>query len=74
MRTLLIPCAQHMLRPISKDSALKQWGLKLAGRLGRNSKKRAVVAVARKLSVLLHRVWTTQKRFDPFYGCSNKAA
>ena len=74
MRTLLIQCAQHILRPISKDSALKQWGLKLAGRHGRNSKKRAVVAVARKLSVLLHRLWTTQKRFDPFYGCTNKAA
>ena len=74
MRTLLIQCAQHILRPISKDSALKQWGLKLAGRHGRNSKKRAVVAVARKLGVLLHRLWTTQKRFDPFYGCTNKAA
>jgi transposase len=74
MRTILIQCAQHMLRPISRDTALKRWGLKLAGRHGRNAKKRAVVAVARKLAVLLHRLWTTQERFDPFYGCKNQAA
>ena len=74
MRTILIQCAQHILRPMSKDSALKRWGLKLAGRHGRNSKKRAVVAVARKLAILLHRLWVTQQHFDPFYGCQNKAA
>jgi transposase len=73
MRTILIQCAQHILRPITKDSALKRSGLKLAGRHGRNAKKRAIVAVARKLGVLLHRLWTTQESFDPFYGCHNKA-
>lgn len=73
MRMLLIQCAQHMLRNITKDSALKQWGLKLAGRHGRNAKKRAVVAVARKLAVLLHRLWVTQEQFDPFYNCDKSS-
>ena len=70
MRMILIQCAQHILRKMSHDSALKRWGLKLAGRHGRNAKKRAIVAVARKLAILLHRLWTTQERFDPFYGCA----
>ena len=74
MRSILVQCSQHILRTISADSALKRWGLKLAGRNGRNAKKRAVVAVARKLAVLLHRLWVTQERFDPFYGCHNTAA
>ena len=73
MRMILIQCAQHVLRKMSHDSALKRWGLKLAGRHGRNAKKRAVVAVARKLAILLHRLWITQERFDPFYGCRNTA-
>jgi transposase len=73
LRTLLIQCAQHMLRTVTKDSALKRWGLKLAGRSGRNAKKRAVVAVARKLAVLLHRLWKTQEQFDPFYGCDGSS-
>jgi transposase len=73
MRMILIQCAQHVLRSVSPDSALKRWGLKLAGRHGRNAKKRAIVAVARKIAVLLHRLWTTQERFEPFYGCSKAA-
>jgi transposase len=74
MRCILVQCAQHILRSISADSALKRWGLKLAGRNGRNAKKRALIAVARKLAVLLHRLWVTQENFDPFYGCGKTAA
>jgi len=39
----------------------------LAERGGKNAKKRAVVAVARKLTVLLHHLWKTGEIYDPFY-------
>jgi len=47
------------------DSDLKRWGLKLAERGGKAAKKRAVVAVARKLSVLLLRLWVTGEIYEP---------
>jgi transposase len=67
LRSLLVECANHILRPHGRDSALRQWGLHLASRGGRQSKHKAVVAVARKLAVLLHRLWTTQEPYMPFY-------
>jgi transposase len=42
--------------------------LKIAERGGKNAKKRAVVAVARKLSVLLHRLWITGELYEPLYN------
>jgi len=68
LRSLLIECANHILRPHGKDSALRQWGLHLAARGGKQAKNRAVVAVARKLAVLLHRIWVTQEPYVPFYA------
>ncbi len=59
LRCLLVECAHHMLGGLGTDSDLRRWGLKLAERGGRNAKKRAAVAVARKLSVLLLRLWAT---------------
>ena len=47
------------------DTDLKRWGLKLAERGGKNAKKRAIVAVARKLAVLLHRLWVTGEIYEP---------
>src|SRR5215469_12494008 len=44
----------YILGPFGEDSDLRRWGLKLSARGGKNAKKRAVVAVARKLAVLLH--------------------
>jgi transposase len=67
LRSLLIECANHILRPHGRDSALRQWGLHLAARGGKQAKNKAVVAVARKLAVLLHRIWTTQEPYIPFY-------
>jgi transposase len=64
LRKLLVQCAHHMLGQWGKDSALRQWGLS-KGSTGA-AKKRAVVAVARKLAVLLHRLWTTGESFQPF--------
>jgi transposase len=54
-------------RPARKDSTLRRWGLYLASRGGKPSRNRAIVAVARKLAVLLHRVWVTQELYIPFY-------
>jgi len=69
LRTLLVSCAHLVLRANAPDTNLKRWGLKLAERGGANAKKRAVVAVARKLAVLLHRLWVTQAEYIPVgYG------
>jgi transposase len=64
LRKLLVQCAHHVLGHWGKDSALRQWGLS-KGTDG-SSKKRAVIAVARKMAVLLHRMWTTGEVFKPF--------
>ena len=69
MRKLAVQCAHFMLGKFGKDCALKRWGLALAVRGGKNAKKRAIVAVARKLLILMHRLWKTQESFAPFYGC-----
>jgi transposase len=68
LRSLLIECANHILRPDGRDSALRQWGLHLAARGGKQARHKAVVAVARKLAVLLHRIWVTQEPYVPFYA------
>jgi transposase len=70
LRSLLIECANHILRPHGRDSALRQWGLHLAARGGKQAKSKAVVAVARKLAVLLHRIWTTQESYMPFHAAA----
>jgi len=57
LRTMLVQGAHYILGPFGEDSDLRRWGLKLAARGGKSAKKRAVVAVARKLAVLLHRLW-----------------
>src|ERR1700728_312611 len=67
LRSLLIECANHILRPHGRDSALRQWGLHLAARGGKQAKNKSVVAVARKLAVLLHHLWATQQPYIPFY-------
>jgi transposase len=65
-RKLLVECAQRVLSPIGGlDSDLRRWGLKLAERGGKNGRKRAAVAVARKLAVLMHRLWLTGEKYQP---------
>jgi transposase len=68
LRSLLVECANHVLGPHGRDSTLRQWGLNLASRGGKQSHNRAIVAVARKLAVLLHRIWITQEPYIPFYA------
>jgi transposase len=67
LRRLLAGCAQYILGPFGPDCDLRRWGLKLAERGGKNAKKRAVIAVARKLAILLHRLWKNGEVYDPFY-------
>lgn len=67
LRSLLIECSNHILRPHGGDSALRQCGLHLAGRGGKQAKSKAFVAVARKLAVPLHHLWRTQQPYMPFY-------
>jgi transposase len=65
LRTLLVQGAHHILGPFGADSDLRRWGLELAERGGKNGKKRAVIAVACKLAVLLHRLWTSGEAYEP---------
>jgi transposase len=74
LRTLLVQGAQHILGPFGADSDLRRWGLKLAERGGRNGKKRAIIAVARKLAVLLHRLWVSGEVYEPLRNSGQLAA
>lgn len=65
MRQLLVQSAHYILGAFGKDSDLRRHGLKIAARGGKNAKKRATVAVARKLAVLLHRLWVTAEVYEP---------
>lgn len=64
-RRLLVSAAQYILGPFGPECDLRRFGEAIAVRGGKNAKKRAVVAVARKLSVLLHRLWTTGADYEP---------
>jgi len=68
LRKLLVGSAHYILGPFGKDSDLRRHGQKIASRGGKNAKKRAAVAVARKLSVLLHRLWVTVEVYDPLHN------
>jgi transposase len=65
LRTLLVQGAQYILGPFGQNSDLRRWGHKLAERGGNNAKKRAIVAVARKLAVLLHKLWVSGEVYEP---------
>ncbi len=65
LRQLLVGCSHYIMGPFGQDSNLRRHGLKIASRGGKNAKRRAVVAVARKLSVLLHRLWAEQSDYVP---------
>lgn len=65
LRRYLVNGAHYVLGPFGPDSDLRQWGLRLAARGGTNAKKRAVIAVARKLATLLHALWITDALYEP---------
>lgn len=67
VRRLLVGSAQYILGPFGPDTDLRRHGLRLSERGGKNAKKRAVVAVARKLAVLLHRLWVSGEVYEPLH-------
>jgi transposase len=72
LRKLLVGSAHYILGPFGSDSDLRRHGEKIASRGGKNAKKRAAVAVARKLSVLLHRLWVTAEVYDPLHNAHRR--
>jgi transposase len=70
LRSLLVQCAQYLLGRFGPDSDLKRWGVHLAMRGGKNGKKRAIIAVARKLAILLHRLWVTGDTYHPLQNAA----
>jgi transposase len=68
LRRLLVNCAQYILGPFAPDSDLRRWGLAYAATGSKTAKRRAVVAVARKLAVLMHRLWTVGEVYDPLHN------
>ncbi|HZZ16917.1 MAG TPA: IS110 family transposase [Candidatus Sulfotelmatobacter sp.] len=65
LRKLLVQGAHCILGRRGPDTDLQRWGRKLAERGGKNARKRAIVAVARKLAILLHRLWVTGAVYEP---------
>jgi transposase len=65
LRRLLVTAAHYILGPFGPDTELRRFGLRLSERGGNAAKKRAVVAVARRLAVLLHRLWVTGEAYQP---------
>ena len=74
LRRLLVQCCNYILGPFSQDSDLKRFGLRLAARGGKAAKRRAVVATARKLAVLLHHLWKDQLTYEPLHHAQRQAA
>jgi transposase len=67
LRRLLVQCAHRLLGPFGPDCDLRRWGLALCARGGISARKRAIVAVARKLAVVMHRVWVSGRDYDPHF-------
>ena len=65
LRRLLVGASHYILGPFGPDTDLRRWGLGLAGRGGQTAKKRAVVATARKLAVLLLALWRSGSIYEP---------
>ncbi len=65
LRRLLVQAAHYILGPFGPDTDLRRWGERYAGTGAGNAKKRAVVAVARRLAVLLLALWKTGEVYEP---------
>ena len=71
LRRLLIQSAHYIQGPFGEDSDLRRHGEKIAARGGKRAKKRATIAVARKLSVLMHRLWVSGETYEPLRNSIN---
>jgi transposase len=74
VRRLLVSAARYILGPFGPDCDLRRYGEAIAARGGKNASKRAAVAVARKLAVMLHRLWVTGADYDPEWVQHHRAA
>ena len=68
LRQLLIQGAHYILGWRGEDSDLRRWGLARLEQGGKNAKKRTIVAVARKLAVLLHHLWVSGEVYEPLHN------
>ena len=68
MRRLLVTSAPYVMGPFGPDCDLRRKGLELCARGGKNARKRAVVAIARRLAVLLHKLWVNGEVYEPVRG------
>jgi transposase len=73
VRRTLVQAAQYILGHYGPDTALRRFGVRLIARGGRAARKKAAVAVARKLAVLLHRLWVSGERYEPLRGVTPPA-
>src|ERR1044071_706390 len=74
LRKTLVNCAHHILGPQGADSDLRRSGQRICERGGKNAKKRAAIAVARKLAVLLHRLWVSGEVYEPLRNTTKAMA
>ena len=65
LRCLLVNCAHYILGPFGRPCALRTAGERIAARGGKSAKKRAVIAVARKLAVTLLALWKSGADYQP---------
>lgn len=72
LRRLLAQGAQRILGPFGTDCDLRRFGLQIAARGGKAAKKRATIAVARKLAVLMHHLWRTGGDYEPLYQANRR--
>jgi transposase len=73
LRRLLVNAAHYILGPFGPDCDLRRFGTRIASRGGKNAKKRAIVAVARKLAMLLHHLWRSADLYEPLYNQTHRA-
>jgi transposase len=74
LRRLLVNSAHYILGPFGPDSDLRRFGQKMAARGGKVAKKKAIIAVARKLAILLHHLWRSGQVYEPLYQQTRRAA
>lgn len=74
LRKMLVQGAHYILGYRGPDTDLRRWGLRLCARGGKNARKRALVAVARKLAILLHRLWVSGEVYEPLRNSEAGAA
>ncbi len=74
LRCLLVNCAHYILGPFGPPSRLRKAGERIAARGGKSAKKRAVIAVARKLAVTLLALWKSGRTYEALPPAQSQAA